>query len=326
MDRFVVGTGRCGSTLLSRMLACHPDVLSIFEFFTGLDRGQAFGTGSVPGAELAGLLAAPQPVLNAVLDAGHIVAEVTYDFDAPGSRFTRSNIPWLASTMLPRISDDVDRDFDALIVWASRQPPRLIGEHFMAVFAWLCDRYAKPVWIERSGSSVEYVGALARLFPDAVFVHLVRDGTEVALSMREHAAYRLAAGILYPPDDSTTPAGLDATLADDNWVDGLIRQRREPEVYGRYWSDQLEAGIAALGLLDPERRIGVKFEDLVTSPRDVLTRIGDFFDLEPGTWIDDAARLVREVPHRRASDLSDAERARLMDACRRGRNLVEDHP
>ena len=37
MDRFIVGTGRCGSTLLSRMLACHPAVCSIFEFFNGLD-------------------------------------------------------------------------------------------------------------------------------------------------------------------------------------------------------------------------------------------------------------------------------------------------
>ena len=33
MDRFIVGTGRCGSTLLSRMLAENPTTLSVFEFF-----------------------------------------------------------------------------------------------------------------------------------------------------------------------------------------------------------------------------------------------------------------------------------------------------
>ncbi len=33
---FVVGTGRCGSTLLSRLLREHRDVLSMSEFFSTL--------------------------------------------------------------------------------------------------------------------------------------------------------------------------------------------------------------------------------------------------------------------------------------------------
>ncbi|NVI87000.1 sulfotransferase [Actinomadura sp. BRA 177] len=31
---FIVGTGRCGSTLLSRLLHTHPDMLSLNELFT----------------------------------------------------------------------------------------------------------------------------------------------------------------------------------------------------------------------------------------------------------------------------------------------------
>jgi hypothetical protein len=37
VDRVIVGTGRCGSTLLSRMLAECPDLLSGFEYFNGMD-------------------------------------------------------------------------------------------------------------------------------------------------------------------------------------------------------------------------------------------------------------------------------------------------
>ena len=44
MDRFVVGTGRCGSTLLSRMLGENRSVLSIFEFFNGLDMTRRFSS------------------------------------------------------------------------------------------------------------------------------------------------------------------------------------------------------------------------------------------------------------------------------------------
>ena len=53
MERFVVGTGRCGSTLLSLMLAQHRDVVSLHEFFTGLDWGRRFAAGSFPGEDLA---------------------------------------------------------------------------------------------------------------------------------------------------------------------------------------------------------------------------------------------------------------------------------
>ena len=36
--RFVVGTGRCGSTLLSRMLSENAQVLNVFELFSGIDQ------------------------------------------------------------------------------------------------------------------------------------------------------------------------------------------------------------------------------------------------------------------------------------------------
>ena len=42
VNRFIVGTGRCGSTLLSTMIAKNPAVLSLFEFFNGLDGTRRF--------------------------------------------------------------------------------------------------------------------------------------------------------------------------------------------------------------------------------------------------------------------------------------------
>ncbi|MCP4903557.1 MAG: sulfotransferase, partial [bacterium] len=54
--RFVVGTGRCGSTLLSRMLSMNAKVLNVFELFSGIDQFFRFQTRPVEGAELAAQL------------------------------------------------------------------------------------------------------------------------------------------------------------------------------------------------------------------------------------------------------------------------------
>ena len=48
--RFVVGTGRCGSTLLSRMLAMNEQVLNLFELFSGIDQFFRFQTGDAGSA------------------------------------------------------------------------------------------------------------------------------------------------------------------------------------------------------------------------------------------------------------------------------------
>ena len=51
--RFVVGTGRCGSTLLSRMLSENREVLNVFELFSGIDQFFRFRRDPVDGRELA---------------------------------------------------------------------------------------------------------------------------------------------------------------------------------------------------------------------------------------------------------------------------------
>jgi len=53
MRRFIVGSGRCGSTLLSRMLARHSTVTSLCEFFNGLDIARRFAPEPVGGAAVA---------------------------------------------------------------------------------------------------------------------------------------------------------------------------------------------------------------------------------------------------------------------------------
>lgn len=315
-ERFVVGTGRCGSTLLSRMLGAHDAVVPIHEFFTGLDWGRRFDPGLVDGASFAGLVAAEQPVTTQVLARGHTTDEIRYPFGSPAARYAPGDpVPWLLVTMLSRLTDDPDPVFDDLVAMAAARPPATMADHYRALFSWVTARFGGTVWVERSGSSIDYLGDLAVTFPQARFVHIHRDGREAALSIRDHPFYRLGVALLMDlfPDTDDPDAAVDAVLATPPPCAAV----------GRYWSDQVLRGFRALAALDPGRYLAVRFEDLLAAPDDVLAGIAAFFELpaDPG-FPERAAAMVGAPPRSRLDELTPAERTALEDACRPGQVLL----
>jgi hypothetical protein len=332
MDRFVVGTGRCGSTLLSRMLALHPDVCSLFEFFTGLDWGARFAQDALDGAAFASLVGAEQPVVTAVLRRGYAVPEVTYPFERGGRHGRGDPLPWLLVSLLPRLTNHPDDWMDALLGFARERPTAALAEHYRALFDWLAARCGRPAWIERSGSSIDYLGDLARTFPEARFVHLHRDGGETALSMRAHHAYRLPISLLYdaPLDDGTLPSelggiDLDAEPTVDDAVSRILASRPPAAFFGRYWSDQVVRGMLAARALPRHRYAELAFESLIDAPRAALTRLAHFFELDPDDgWLDRACGLLEGTPRARVPDLSAPERDALAAACAPGVRALRD--
>lgn len=328
MDRFVVGTGRCGSTLLSRMLGECPEVCSLFEFFNGLDFGRRFDAAPVAGPDLESLLAAEQPVVNEMLRRGYRVPEITYPFadDGGAGRFRRSDpLPWLLVSLLPRLTDDPDPLFEAMRLWARARPEAPLASHYRALFAWLAGRSGRSIWIERSGSSLEYLEHLARLFPRARFLHLHRDGPETALSMREHHAYRLAVTMLHPPEER----GEAAPEGEGDPLDRILESRPPVALFGRYWSEQVTRGARGLKTIAPERYRELRFEDLVARPAESLRAVADFLAL-PGSggapWIERAAGLVRGAPPERKATLSEHEVRQLESVCRPGMQVLGREP
>lgn len=330
MDRFVVGTGRCGSTLLSRMLSEHEDVLSVFEFMNGLDMGRRFAE-RLTGPELAELLAAEQPFVTAVLRRGYRVEEIVYPFGEPGMRYGPSDpLPWLCVAMLPRLSPRPDALFDDAVAWAAERSEAAPADHYRAFFEWLGERLGRPLWIERSGSSIDYLGDLAQQFPQARFLHIHRDGREVALSMREHHAYRLPIGLLYDVSvesgrhvSELGPFDVHAPPTGDDVVSQILAARPPPFYFGRYWTDQVRRGHAARLRLDAGHYREIRFEDLLGDPVPVLRSVAEFFELgDAGGWIERAAKLVRGAPAARFEALPADARGPLEAACAPGLELL----
>lgn len=341
---FIVGTGRCGSTLLSRCLSMHPDVLSLSELMVfATDLGgriaQAFPQGAVSGADFWRILGTAHPRQTLMLRHDVLMDEALYR-PGPDCRFDRdSGIPAIAATTLPALTDDPDALFDRVAAIATSLPPAPVGAQYTALFDRLRDEADARVWVERSGGSLRIVSRLREHFPDARFVHIVRDGRDAALSMSRHYGFRLALAAA----QITEILGVDPyEHADRRWEADLpdallpyLPERFDAETFrsdttplplcGHYWSGEIRHGLDALRGLSSDRLLTLHYEDLLAEPQGVLERFFAFLlQGDAGCDLDTCAALVRP-PHSRWRDLPESVADELERACRPGFEALAAH-
>jgi LPS sulfotransferase NodH len=105
-------------------------------------------------------------------------------------------------------------------------------------------------WAVYDPDNVLHMARIKRDIPDALFIHIVRDGRDVALSLMKMGEFR-------PFPWSRASRGLLETALYWDW---MVHKGRQ---YGR----QI-----------PDDYIELHYEDLVTEPRPTLARLGDFLD------------------------------------------------
>lgn len=334
---FVVGTGRCGSTMLSNLLAAHPDLLSLSELFAfATDLGgriaQTFPEGTLDAPAFWAILGVPLPKQSLMLRHGVAMDEVLYR-PGPGRRFTaEAGVPALLQTTLPHLTPDPDALFDEVRAFVLAQPPATAPAHYARLFAWLTERFGKRTWVERSGGSLRVVRRLAAAFPGARFVHLVRDGRGCALSMSRHLGFRMAIVAM----QMTEILGVDPFESPDRtWVGDLPDELEPflPESFdaaafrawapplplaGHYWSGEIEAGLRELAELPEDHVLTLRYEDFLDDPVATITRLVTFIGDPPDeAWVRRVAASVRRAPPSWQA-LAPAEQRALEAACRPG--------
>ena len=151
MRFFIVGSGRCGSRLLTRMLNEHPDLFVIDERHWIPKLYEFFGSGRAPVCEM----------LDIVERTRHVDASRTTPLSAALSSELRS-IGGLVTV----------REFADELSWR------------------LADRTGKTIWADKTPDYFGSMEVLQRIWPDTRFVHLIRNGAHVARSMASHTGYR----------------------------------------------------------------------------------------------------------------------------------------
>ena len=332
---FIVSTGRCGSTMLSDMVNRHPRMLSVSEFLACL-ADRALRGGRMDGRALLRRFGTPAPVGKALLRNNLIVSEYLYAL-GPESRFGPDDVPPIMGVTLPHLTDDPEALWDELAPVLRARPEASLAAQYRFFFEWLARRFDREIWIERSGASLFYVPTLARLFPDARFVHIYRDGRDTAKSMREHYVFRMYAQVATILKgvglDPFKPANWPGTSPWMPWFTSLrfrffsakrFRARRmDLSTFGWLWSNMIERGTVHLNDLPAGRVLPMRFESVLDSPKDEMSRFIDFVGPEfaDSRWLD----RISALPRKKAPSwlrLEPEEHASLAEACAPGQRIL----
>jgi hypothetical protein len=156
-------------------------------------------------------------------------------------------------------------------VAARLRPGMCLGDAIGAVYDVYAADHGKSRWGDKTPMYMQYLGLLERLWPEARFVHLVRDGRDAALSFL------------------SMPAG----IVTRTWA-----HPRDAAGFACQWATEVRAA-RALGRRAGDRYLELRYEELVAGPEGALRSVCEHVGLpfEPG-MLDYAGNVdVSAKPH-----------------------------
>lgn len=149
---------------------------------------------------------------------------------------------------LQNLAERYSLSLDALLHILEKSRSR--AEFIDLFFATYCRAQGKPRWAEKTPSNVREIGFIFRHFPNARFVHMIRDARDVVCSLRTHPRFEFVGGQLVK-----------------------LNTRHPISKCLHAWVSDVRAGLAWRS--DP-RYIELKYEDLVNHKQAALRRLFHF--------------------------------------------------
>lgn len=233
---FIIGTGRCGSTIFYKILANHPDIAYISELNKKFSNIKLIYK------------------LNTIF--GKYFLRKGIGFFQPSEAYTLFNsiFPSYSRPTRTLRSNDVS-------ITVLREIKNLVRK---------CLNYSNKKRFLYKYTGWSRIGFFNEIFPDSLFIHIIRDGRAFVNSILKVSWWLGRNG-------------------PQNWRWGLLPERYEKEWKESNQSFSLLAGIQWKMILDEieiskneisrDRFIQIKYEDLIHNPIEIFKEITDFCKL-----------------------------------------------
>ena len=242
---FIVGTGRCGSTLLHEIVAKHKDASFLTDLEDKHSRLDFLGKWGSIFYRNNHLSLTKKGKRRFIPTEGYrlISREVSPIYVRPFRDLTAEDVsPWMK-------------------------------DKFTRFFTQRYQKYNKPI-LTHKYTGWSRIGFFSTIFPEAKFVHIVRDGRAVAsswLQMKWWGGYEGPDNWLWGPLTGEQQ---------DRWEnDG----RSYATLAGIGWNRLMDSYDQGSQILDDDRYLVVKYEDFLEEPEEYLRKILAFSDFEWST-------------------------------------------
>ena len=299
---FVVSSGRAGSTLLAKMIHRHPRLLCVSDIFEPVGEIPYFDRElQVDGKQFFEVLSSPSFKQRIKYWRDRPTGELLFLHDDDDM------VSLLLSYTLPFLTGGNPMGLFHELRQATESHERdSMANHLIRCFDWLRDRYAKDLWVERTGGSLPHTRQIIETWPNAKIVHNFRDTRETAISMMTGSFFRLYLELTRNPQL-------------DEWDTDHMPPLEDMGAMLNAWI--LDA-VDALESVPPERKINLTFEALTDDPVETLLRFSSFvFERQPTAediaWAEKERAVIRKPPLK-FPQLDRAAQSRIEAACGEG--------
>jgi hypothetical protein len=256
---FVVGTGRCGTSMFRKLLKAHKNVHLPRETHWIPVLFNSFGWRSIPHQELL------ETAKHIYLAKGFS----TFDLICKNQKVNPDKFSQDILANLPGNDRCTVKDFMQTVyaLAGKQQQCEIIGDKTPDYG--LCMTLIQSLW------------------PDAKFIHVYRDGRDVALSMTEVMSFRLLAA---------WQINHWWALSFKKLYEAKLPEAQEEIPIERFfwvWHSRIMRTFDEASRLAPGSYMPIRYERILNEPEAILEEVGNFLDFTPDDeWIPKASSIV----------------------------------